>query len=135
MADYGVILLAEMSREPEALRTAPDLAERTGLPEPTVAKILKILTQATLVGSVRGVNGGYRLKESPARISVATIITALDGPICLTACADGQEEGCTLSGSCGLKGRWEGVNALIRSALEAMSLRDLLSAGSDPRTS
>lgn len=91
-----------------------------------MAKILKILTGSAILSSVRGVNGGYRLLETPERLSIASIITALDGPIRLTACADALQDGCTLNTSCGLKGRWEGVNTLIRSALESMSLLDLL---------
>jgi FeS assembly SUF system regulator len=126
MADYGVLILAQMAGAPEALRTTSDLSEATGLPEPTVAKILKILTGAAILSSVRGVNGGYRLLETPDRLSVASIITALDGPIRLTACADGMRDGCTLNMSCGLNGRWEKVNIIIRSALESMSLIDLL---------
>lgn len=129
MADYGVLILAELSKDLSALRTASELTVLTGLPEPTVAKILKILVGTGLLTSVRGVHGGYLLKEGPSHISVASIITALDGPICLTACADGQEAECSLNTSCGLKGRWEGVNALIKSALESMTLADLLEAG------
>ncbi len=126
MADYGVLMLAQVAPAPETLRTTSDLSAATGLPEPTVAKILKILTISAILSSVRGVNGGYRLLETPERLSVASIITALDGPIRLTACADAIPDGCTLNMSCKLNGRWEGVNTLIRSALESMSLMDLL---------
>lgn len=131
MADYGVLILAELAREPEALRTASGLSEATGLPEPTVAKILKTLTGANILRSARGVNGGYLLREAPDRISVASIVTALDGPICLTACADGSEGSCAVGESCSLKGRWTGVNELIKSALEAMSLAELLESGTE----
>ncbi|MCB9978026.1 MAG: SUF system Fe-S cluster assembly regulator [Rhodospirillales bacterium] len=131
MADYGVLILAELAREPEALRTASGLSDTTGLPEPTVAKILKTLTGAGILRSARGVNGGYLLQKTADQIPVAAIITALDGPICLTACADGVEDSCAVRETCSLKGRWNGVNALIKSALEAMTLAELLESGTE----
>ncbi len=46
----------------DGLRTAPELAAETGLAEPTVAKVLKLLGQAGLVDGLRGARGGYRLR-------------------------------------------------------------------------
>ncbi len=127
-ADYAVAMLAELARDAGARLAASDLAVRTNLPEPTVAKILKSLARAEILVSTRGVNGGYSLNREPGRITVADIITAMDGPISLTDCADNSP--CVLEGHCSMHGRWGKVNMAIRAALESVTLVDLMQSKS-----
>ncbi len=126
LADYGVVILAEMARNPGALSTASTMADVTGLPEPTVSKVLKLLCSGGVLGSARGVNGGYFLKETPERTTVIAIITALDGPIALTACVNGHEDPCAARKNCVLSGCWDMVNEAIHTALERLTLSDML---------
>ena len=58
-----------------------DIAERTGLPQPYLEQILLALKGAGLVRSKRGVGGGYVLARPPEEISLAQIVSAVDGPI------------------------------------------------------
>src|SRR3982751_1217307 len=94
LTDYAVVVLAEMAGSNGALLAAATLAERTELPEPTVSKILKTLAAAGLVASVRGASGGYRLERDAATIPVTDIINAMEGPVALTACAEGSHDTC-----------------------------------------
>ncbi len=126
LADYGVVILAEMARSPGALCTASAMAEATGLPEPTVSKVLKLLCSGGVLSSTRGVNGGYSLKFSAQQTTVLSIITALDGPIALTACVNGHEAPCSARRSCALSGCWDMVNNAIHTALETLTLADML---------
>ena len=125
LACYGVVILAEMA-DGQELRTASGLSEKTGLPEPTVAKVLKLLSKDGFVNSSRGVRGGYTLEKSPESISVADIVTALDGPIALTGCVDGKQENCRLEGICALRGCWDDINHAVRAALESQKLSSVL---------
>lgn len=127
MADYAVVVLTPLARNETGLMTASSLSEATGLPEPTVAKILKLLARAEILQSERGASGGYRLARSPEAINVASIISAVDGPISLTACVDGSAETCGMESRCAVKGRWNGVNRVIREALEGITLADMVS--------
>lgn len=124
-ADYAVVVLAELVRGDNARLSASDLSLRCKLPEPTVAKILKSLTRAGVLSSTRGVNGGYGLARMAEKITVAEIITAMDGPISLTDCADSRSN-CVLEGQCAMHGRWSKVNLAIRTALESVTLIDLM---------
>ena len=45
------------------METSPGIAAAIGIPEPTVAKVLKALTNSGLVISQRGAHGGYRLAK------------------------------------------------------------------------
>jgi FeS assembly SUF system regulator len=132
LADYAVVILTVFARGDQALLNASTIASRTGLPDPTVAKVLKILTRDGLLESVRGSSGGYILPRKPAEISVAEIIGAVDGPISLTACVEGGGETCGYQSSCPVRGRWDGVNEAMRGALESVSLADMMSHDRHP---
>lgn len=125
LTDYAVVLLAQMAREGNTRFAASQLASVTGIPEPTVAKLLKDLGKAGLVESARGANGGYSLAHVASTISVRMMIEAIEGPISLTDCVDGNKTGCAAA-SCGVRGNWDGVNAAIIAALDAVTLDDMM---------
>lgn len=129
LTDYAVVVLAEMSRTPRdaggGLMAASTLSLRTGLPEPTVSKVLKTLSRNGLITSVRGVAGGYRLDRAAGDIPVSLIIAAMEGPISLTSCVSGSHESCAHQGRCSMDGRWNPVNAAINAALDKVTLADM----------
>jgi FeS assembly SUF system regulator len=127
MTDYGVVVLARLAeRPPPQLVTAAELARLTGVPAPTVSKLLKKLGRAGLVGARRGPEGGYQLVGRPEAISIADVVTVLEGPISLVEC--GEPEGaCELALGCPVKGPWQPITALVRDALNRVSLADLRS--------
>ena len=126
MTDYAVVILDDMAAGDGKLMTASGLSEKTALPEPTVAKVLKRLARGRMIESARGINGGYRLSKRPNDITMASIITALEGPVQLTSCVDGKDECCTHMGTCSMKGKWNPVNAAMQKALEDVSLAQMM---------
>lgn len=126
LTDYAIVVLSEMARHVGAVHTVAHLADRTGVPAPTVAKLMKALTPAGLTLSQRGATGGYALSRPANAISIAEIITALDGPIALTACVDGADSQCGVERLCPMRGGWEKVNSAIRGALEQVTLADMM---------
>lgn len=126
MTDYAVVLLADMAGRQGALVSATGLAESTQLPEPTVSKVLKLLAKNKIITSTRGINGGYSLSKTADQINMAHVITALDGPIALTACVDQSAEPCERANSCAIKGQWNPVNQAMQSALENVSLAQMI---------
>ena len=124
LTDYAVVVLTQMGRE-GVVHTVSALADQTGVPAPTVAKLLKPLVAAGLVASHRGANGGYALNRAPTDISVAAIITALEGPIAVTECVSEAESPCGVERLCAMRGNWEKINRAVCNALEAVSLADM----------
>ena len=125
MTDYAVVVLGAMAYDVGTAMTAPDLAEQVKLPQPTVAKVLKLLARAGVIAPRRGAQGGYVLERVSAKVSIAEIIAALDGPVALTACVDGAEGACDVEDKCPIRGRWDPVNDAVRQALEKVSLEDI----------
>jgi FeS assembly SUF system regulator len=125
LTDYGVVVMSQMAQDMAVTRTAPELAAASGVPAPTVAKLLKLLVKGGLVESWRGVNGGYALTRRIDEITAADIIEALEGPVALTACVDGSDADCAVESLCPMRGGWEKVNRAIRAALEEVTLAEL----------
>ena len=140
LTDYAVVVLLRLSSPAgachgeacEGVQTTPGIAAATGVPEPTVAKVLKALTAANLVASQRGARGGYRLLRPLEAIAIADVIAAIDGPIALTACVDGAATACEVQGLCAVKGRWNLVNDAIQEALGNITLADMREASIPP---
>ena len=124
LADYAVVVLVRLSHS-EGCQTSPCIAAMTGLPEPTVAKVLKALAGAGLVRSQRGARGGYILAQPLSSIPIADVVAAIDGPIALAACVEGGAGGCEAEGSCPVRGRWDPVNQAVLQALTRITLADM----------
>ncbi|MDH3239721.1 MAG: SUF system Fe-S cluster assembly regulator [Alphaproteobacteria bacterium] len=126
LADYAVVLLTQMGSDAKGVHTAIGLAARTGLPVPTVSKVLATLARDGVVSSVRGAKGGYRLAATPERITVAQIIAAIDGPIALTQCVDRSADICTVETLCPSRAGWHKINEAVERALSEVSLAELM---------
>ncbi len=126
MADYAVVTMSAAARHCGMVRvSAAQLAQETGLPVPTVQKVVSLLTAAGLLRSSRGVGGGLKLARPAAAISLADIVEAIEGPIALTACVDNGKHDCGLEAACTVRPHWGVVNAAMRGALADVPLTRL----------
>lgn len=126
LTDYAMLVLAQMAKQPEMLLSASVLADVLHLSLPTVSKVLKMLAEAGLVHSVRGVEGGYRLKRSAQEITVAAVIRAIEGPFSMTECGE-KNSCCMIETTCGMKGNWLKINKIVYSLLEKITILDMAS--------
>jgi FeS assembly SUF system regulator len=124
LADYGVIVASHLAAHPERQINAHALAAETRLPRATVAKVLRSLAQARVVGALRGAAGGYRLSRDPAAISVAEVVAAIDGAIGMTQCSV-HEPACVRHDFCPTRPHWQRINLAVGEALGAISLADM----------
>ena len=80
-AEYGCLAMIELAkpgnRGPRRVR---DIADAQKIPERYLIQILLQLKAAGLVASERGSVGGYHLARKADEISVAAVISAIDGP-------------------------------------------------------
>ena len=133
MADYAVVTMAAASRHCGGARvSAAQIAEETGLPAPTVQKLVSRLTAAGLLRSSRGVGGGLKLARPAAAITLADIVEAVEDPIALTACMEHGRHDCTLESACMVRPHWPIVNEALREALAQVPLTRLAEASAPP---
>lgn len=124
LTDYAVVMLTAMSQRGDVAWTAARLSEETGVPLPTVSKLIKVLAKAEVLTAKRGAAGGCRLIRPGAEISVIEVIEAIEGPIALTDCVEGGGD-CAVESLCPMRGNWTTVNNAIRGALQTVSIDDM----------
>lgn len=131
LTDYATLVMSALAAAPDTVLSAAELAERAGIELPTAAKVLKPLAAAGLVQGFRGANGGYRLARDPQQISLADIVTAMEGPLAMTECSIDHGH-CELEPSCQLRGNWQRINAVVAEALAGVSLYSMLPDNAPP---
>jgi Rrf2 family iron-sulfur cluster assembly transcriptional regulator len=110
--------------EPTSVR---DIADRTGLPQPYLEQILLALKGAGLVRSKRGVGGGYVLARNPEEITLAQVVSAVDGPIVAGDFGEPHTGGaCDHEGQCILLAVWAEVGEVMRHQLQSFTLADMV---------
>lgn len=129
LTDYAVVLLVDMARQdaraPGTHRPAQQIAQETGVPLPTVSKVMKLLSKDGLVIATRGATGGYGLGQTATEITVAHMIQAVEGPIALTSCVESAEDDCGIESLCPMHGHWNRVNAAVHDALSSVTLAEM----------
>ncbi len=126
MTDYAMVVLGVLAHRRGKIMATVQLAELTGLNQPTVAKVAKTLVAANLLDTQRGVHGGYRLARPAAMISLVQIVEAMEGPIAVNDCVEGAQDPCMVSKCCYISHNWNRVNVAVRNALNDVSLEDLI---------
>lgn len=123
-ADYGLIALRHLASTPGETASAKDIADAYHLPVPLLAKVLQRLTQAKILISVAGTNGGYKLARDASKISALEVVRAIDGPVILTHCF--TEHGvCDQSSACTVREPLRRVHEAILNLLDGFTITDL----------
>jgi Rrf2 family protein len=123
--DYACRALLSMALhlDESPTQSVRDIAARTALPQPYLEQILLALKGAGLVRSKRGVGGGYVLARPPDQITLAEIVSAVDGPIQLGDFGLPHSDGaCDHEGQCVLLTIWNNVGDHMRTHLQAHTL-------------
>ena len=125
LADYAVVLMTAAARRPAGARlSATELAAETGVALPTTQKLMGQLAACGLLSSVRGAGGGFALSRPAEAISLADIVEAVEGPIAMSACSNGNFD-CALDAHCRVKPHMGIVGNAVRGALSAVTLTEL----------
>lgn len=105
------------------------IAEAEGLSPEYTAKLMRELRLGSLVESVRGAEGGYRLSRPADAINVWSALQVLGGeffPESFCECHPGQRKQCVRASDCSIRALWRKLKAALQEALEGITLADLL---------
>lgn len=92
--DYGLIALNYLAlQDRESVTNTKAIAEIYQIPLELLAKILQRLAKKGILSSHQnGPKGGYSLNRRPEEITIAEVVEAIEGPIRILRCSDGEEE-------------------------------------------
>ena len=125
LTDYSTVVMAYLAQYPDKMHNARDITAQTHIALPTVSKILKALTKSGLLISHRGAHGGYSLANEAIAITVADIITAMEGKPGLTECSHNNTV-CALQPTCAISANWQTISSIVYQTLEKISLQDMV---------
>ena len=128
--EYGLRCLLQLARSPQGqVVSVKEVATKEGLSSAYVEKLLRILSRAGLVHSVRGIKGGYVLNRPASSVSLGEVVRAL-GTMQTTnhICQHftGNRQVCVHFSDCGIRSAWSGLTASIQAFLDQTMLESLL---------
>jgi Rrf2 family protein len=127
-ADYALMAMKHLAlredRGSDRSSSAREIAEQYDIPIELMAKVLQRLVRRGLLASHQGTRGGYELARTPAKISVADVIQAIDGPVTVTACST-DEVSCDQFAKCNVRDPLWRVRERILSALGECTIAEL----------
>ncbi len=117
-SDYALRAVRYLSNlPPDKLGSINAIAEGESVPREFLAKILKDLTRSGILVSYQGVTGGYRLARKPREISFLDVVEAIDGPIHLNLCTEGEGCDCDMYDTCEMRAFWEAQENSFKKAM------------------
>ena len=125
-ADYALMAMKHLAlREDRGSSSAREIAALYDIPIELMAKVLQRLVRRGLLASQQGTRGGYQLARSPAQISVADVIQAIDGPVAVTACSTDEGQQCEQLSKCNVRDPLWRVRERILAALGECTIAEL----------
>lgn len=127
--EYACIAMFELAAgydqgEPIRIRT---IADKHGIPSRFLVQILLQLKGAGCVLSTRGASGGYRLAQPPETISLADIISTIEGPAESEATPISRSKASRVLASI-----WNEIGQVERDMLSSITLDDLVRRAEEP---
>ncbi|MBI1217413.1 MAG: Rrf2 family transcriptional regulator [Rhodobacteraceae bacterium] len=125
---YAMVALADLAlAKSDDLVTLAEIAKRQDISLPYLEQLFVKLRRASLVESVRGPGGGYRLSRSPHEIRVSEILEAVDETVSAMHTGAGASGGASGTRAQSLTNRlWEGLSAHVYVFLHQTRLSDVI---------
>jgi len=121
---YALQATVLLAQEPPGIPVpCSRLAAEGKMPERFLLQILRNLVAHGILGSTRGVDGGYTLERLPEEITLLDLIEAIDGPMITTL---PPSEGLSAESKDKLENVLNDTTAACRRQLQSIRLADLL---------
>jgi len=107
--EYAIRAVLYLAKQPAGeIVLKKDICQTQNITPAFLTKILQPLIKAGIVGSQRGVGGGFYLARAPERISLLDVVEAEEGPIYINQCLMG-EGSCARDVFCPVHGAWRHI--------------------------
>jgi len=102
------------------------IAERQDISENYLEQVFSVLRKADIVKSVKGAGGGYTLSDSHSKITVGSIIRALEGDLSVTdTVIDFQKPESSIE-YCISVNVWNKINESINNVVDSITIEELV---------
>lgn len=125
---YALRILIDLALNADGGYTSlKGVAQRQGLSMKYIESIVALLSKEGFVESLRGKNGGYRLKKAPSEYTVGSVLKITEGTLSPVSCSElsGGNE-CEYSEQCITLPLWRKLDKIIDDYLGSVTLEDLI---------
>ncbi|MDR0570253.1 MAG: Rrf2 family transcriptional regulator [Clostridiales Family XIII bacterium] len=84
--DYAIRIVSYLAQHKDQLVTARSMASELGITYQYSMKVINQLKKGSLIDSVQGCNGGYKLTDSAARATFYDLICLMEGEVRFNRC-------------------------------------------------
>ena len=129
--EYALISLSAMVENSD-VQSARKLADAHRIPYGLLCKILQRLTSTSIVESMQGPRGGYRLAKSPETIFLSEIMDAVHGEQHVAPCLDDRD--CGRIDECSIRPGVLVVQSMWDKLISGMTLMEFVDYSKRPET-
>lgn len=122
--EYALRAAVCLAVDPAEPKTTQQISRVSHVPAGYLAKVMQSLVRAGVVGSQRGLGGGFILKRPPREITVLDVVNAVDPVKRILECPLGLPE--HQDGLCPLHRKLDQAAAQIESSFASSTLADLV---------
>lgn len=123
--EYAIRATLYLAKQPpREVILKKDICKTQDITPAFLTKILQPLIKAGIVGSQRGVGGGFYLLKDPAEITLLDIVEAQEGTLLLNQCMAGPGT-CERDASCPVHGAWGEVREELTGTLSRYTFAEL----------
>jgi len=124
--EYAIRAILYLAKQPpKEIVLKKDICKSQDITPAFLTKILQPLIKAGIVGSQRGVGGGFYLTKDPAEISLLDIVEAQEGPVLLNQCLT-EPGACERDVFCPVHGAWSQVRDDFTKTLSRYTFAELI---------
>lgn len=129
--EYAIRAVLYMACQPPGeIVLKKDICRTQEITPAFLTKILQPLIKVGIVGSQRGVGGGFYLARKPESISLFDVIKAQEGPVYLNQCLI-KDGSCAREFFCPVHGAWDEIRSEFMATLSRYDFASLAARQSD----
>ncbi|KPJ57347.1 hypothetical protein AMJ49_02010 [Parcubacteria bacterium DG_74_2] len=126
-SQYGLRAMVFLAKNRGKILPLKEISKKEDISLDYLEKIISKLKKVGLVKAKKGIGGGYFLTKKPSKIKIGQIIRPLDGEFSLVKCiAKNKKAICSKERKCLTKKFWKKMKKSLDSALDSITLSDLL---------
>lgn len=122
---YAVRVLIDLATSNSEYTSLSEMAERQNISVKYLEKIMNILVKGKLVESLKGSNGGYKLRRKPSEYSVYDILLLTGDAPELAPCQNPSQE-CVMKAKCTSIGYWDTLQKMIIDNLSKITIQNII---------
>jgi len=124
--EYAIRAVLFLAKQPRGeIVFKKDICRTQNITPAFLTKIFQPLIKAGIVGSQRGVGGGFYLLKSPQEVSLLDVVQAQEGPLYINQCLT-REGACERDVFCPVHGAWREIRGELMSTLSRYTFAHLI---------